>query len=74
MLTSIRAQNHFFKIQTQPKAVSGYDLSLYNSMCVNLGLKYIKVPTDVPSDIDTYTSHLLIQTWFVTSLSCDIDP
>ena len=58
----------------QPQAVYVSDLYLYKATHVNIGLNTIKVPTYVTFDLDPLTSWLIIQTRFVTSSSCDLDP
>ena len=70
----LTAQLQIIKRQTQCQAVSGSDIYLSKAACVNIGLNPLKVPTDVPSDLDPHASHLQTKTQFVTSLSCELEP
>ena len=68
------SQHHLFKLQIQPWAVSGSDLSLSKATCVTLGLNTPEVTIDVTSAIDPHTSCLQTHIWFVTPLNCDLRP
>ena len=67
-------QHQISKFKMQPQAVYGSDISLSKATCANLGLNILKVPTYVPSDIYPCKSRRQTQTWFIISLSCDLEP
>ena len=66
------AQYQIYKVQMQPQAFYGSDLSLSKATSVNLGLNTLKFHIYVTSDIDPRASRLQTQKRFVTSLSCDL--
>ena len=74
MINYIHTQHKISKIQKQPQALSGSDISHYKATCVIFSLNNIKVPTGVPSDIYPDTSNLLTQKMFATLISCELEP
>ena len=70
----LTAQLQVMKRQAQPQAESVSDIYLFNSICVDIGLNTLKVPTNVRYDIDPHTSHVKTHTRFIISLSCDREP
>ena len=72
IITSIRAQNHISKLQTQPREVSVSDIFLSMATCVNIDLYNLKFPTGLPSGIYPHSSRLQTQMRFVTSLICGL--
>ena len=67
------AKHQIFKLQIQIQVVSGSDISISKSDCVNIGFNPLKVTTDVYSNHDAHKSHLRNQTQFLTSLNCDLE-
>ena len=48
-------QHKVSMLQMKHKTVSGSDIYLSKATFVNIGLSTLKVPTYVPSDLDTHT-------------------
>ena len=74
LINTMIAQYQISKLQIQPQAVSVSDISLSKVTCVNIGINPFKFPIDITSDIDPHISNLQTQTWFVMSISCDLEP
>ena len=83
------SQHQIFKLQMQPQAVSGSDISISNVNSRNIfvsadlapdlsaDIDHVQVISRVfrePSNIDPHISLLQTQTRFVISLSCDLEP
>ena len=71
-LNSMIDQYQIYKLQMQPQAVYGSDISLSKATSVNIGLNILKFHIYVTSDLDPRASRLQTQKRFVTSLSCDL--
>ena len=72
MLNTTHSQLQISKLQTQPMAVSGFDISLAKATYFNFGFNNEKATKDFPSGIIPTTSCLQTQMHFVTSLNCDL--
>ena len=68
------AQHQTFKLQIQPWEVSGSNLSLSKDKFITFGINFLKVTTDVTSNINPHSSQIWTQTWFLKFISCDLEP